>query len=297
MESTLTRILRSRPGTYVRRTLNSSPLVPPVIRRAVGGWLLTSADYRALGSDETARAAAAALVGSSGDGWLFPRVARRQHRFWRRMGSSLQSRPDMANLQAAVAAALGPAAGPLDMAERPLLVELGCGSAYNSVVAIAGLPAGLTPPRYLGFDTSLAALRLGAFDFPGTFLAGADSRALPLPSLGADIVLDGGALIHVPNWESAVADMCRIARRAVVLHTVTVTAAAPTTYLRKRAYGYPVAEVVFAESDLRAQLRLGGFEVHREWDGIAYDLEDVIGIPTTSQTWLCLPIHPSDRRA
>ncbi len=175
-------------------------------------------------------------------------------------------------------------------------MELGCGSAYNAALVAAALSTDRIPPRYLGLDTSLSALRLGARAFPGTYLAAADSRAVPLPACGADIVLDGAALMHVPRWEATVAEMCRVARRAVILHTVTTATSAPTTYLTKRAYGYPVVEVVIAEAELRAQLLLAGFEVKGVRPGIDYDLRAFIGIATRSQTWICVPATPSDRR-
>lgn len=288
----------------MRRALNSSTLVRPGIRRATGGWLLSSADYRVLGAGDEARAAAEGMVGSPSDGWRSPRVALRQHRLWRRLQSS-GTRPDAANLLWAVAAALDPTVRSVDApdapdapgasAGRPLLVELGCGSAYNAALVAAALSTGPMPPRYLGLDTSLPALRLGARAFPGTYLAAADSRSLPLPARGADVVLDGAALMHVPRWEAAVAEMCRVTRHAVILHSVTTTTSAPTTYLTKRAYGYPVVEVVIAEADLRAQLALGGFEVQGVRPGLAYDLYPFIGIRTMSQTWLCVPANPPDR--
>ena len=118
-------------------------------------------------------------------------------------------------------------------------------------------------------------------------LVGGDAVRLPVLDRGVSVVLDGGTLIHIPMWEDALREECRVAERAVILHTVTVTDSSVTAYLTKRAYGYVVPEVVIARSDLEAVIAECGFVVECALPGITYDLRPAVGISTVSETWVC----------
>lgn len=175
-------------------------------------------------------------------------VARRQHRLWQRT------------------------------LEAGDVLEVGCGSAYNAAI--------LPSDTYVGIDLSARALALARASAPRVQVARATSLALPFAAATFDLAVDGASLMHVPRWRLAVTEGCRVARTSLVLHTVTITDEAPTTYLRKRAYGFVVPEVVCNRNDLVAALAGAGFDVERTWTGLDYNLHRYIGIPTTSQTWL-----------
>lgn len=243
----------------LRRALNSSPLIPGAVRELIGGFAWSSGDYRVIGTDEVARAKV-----SSSTGWHRDRVAKRQAALWSEP-TERADRVDVRNLKEALTHAVG----------RTVL-EVGCGPAYNATY--------IDDRFYLGLDSSLA--QLGAANHEQPLFAG-DVTQLPVASRSVDIVIDGGTLMHVPFWEVALAQECRVARHTLILHTLSVTDSSPTTFLTKRAYGYTVPEVAFARADVVAALATHGFTIVTARKGIDYDLNDVIGIATSSETWVC----------
>lgn len=246
-----------------RRRLNSSRMIPGWVRQLVGGRVYSSGDYRVLGTGEAAAQRALAL-----SGWHEQTVATRQDRLWQRPGMVLDSRPDLRNLHAAIE----------HFAAAATILEVGCGTGYNGpVLARRGATV-------IGIDSSAAMAAGAGARLQGRSVRG-DATALPFGDRSIDLLVDGGALIHTVDWRRSLAEQARVARLGLVLHTVTITDHA-TTYLRKRAYGYPVAEVVLNVEELADYLRMLGLRLVSRDDGILYDLADVVGISTRSQTWV-----------
>ena len=71
-------------------------------------------------------------------------------------------------------------------------------------------------------------------------------------------MLDGVAIIHMPDWKLALAEYARVAGRHVILHGVTVTETSPTTQFAKYAYGQPSLELVFNRAELLAACTAAG---------------------------------------
>lgn len=237
--------------------LNSSTLVPGTVRELVGGRFFRTAGYRIIGTDQdTARRAATEL-----DGWHRPRVAKRHDRLWH--DGSL--RPGSENLIHALRTFPG----------ARTALEVGCGTGYNlSMLATQGVAA-------IGVDNSATMLALA-----GTRpVMRAEASALPVATASVDIVVDGSMLIHVLDWQHALAEQARAARMGVILHSVTITEA-PTTYLFKRAYGYAVPEVAYNRKQLTQILSSHGLRLEEVRDDFPYDLTDFVGLPTRAQTWV-----------
>lgn len=182
--------------------LNSSTVVPGTVRKLVGGRFFRTADYRIIGTDQSTALRAAAEL----DGWRRPRVAQRHHRLWHE-GTV---RPGSGNLIGALRFFPG----------ARTALEVGCGTGYNlSLLAAQGVSA-------IGVDNSAAMLALAG---PRPLMR-AEAGALPVSTASVDVVVDGSALIHVMDWQQALAEQARAARMGVILHSVTITEA-PTTYL------------------------------------------------------------------
>lgn len=239
--------------------------VPPLRRR-----LLSSCDY----SRDLAHLD---RDGGSGAGWSSMRMARRQDRVWRRLiHEALAGRP-RADVDAVVAALndLLPNGGSM--------VEVGCGSGYFSEL-IGGLCSGIS---YQGLDASEAMLSIARAEYPdGLFLHGTAS-ATGLPDGSVDVVLDGAALIHVPDWRAALEEYRRIASRGVILSSLTISEERESVLFSKYAYGSLVVESVFSRADLTRQLEQFGLEVVGVVQTLPYDLQDRIGIKSTSELWVC----------
>jgi SAM-dependent methyltransferase len=240
----------------------------PILRRQI----LTSTDYRVLSGVEEARS----LTSSSG-GWLATRTVERQERAYQGLIAAMKRGEP--RLDFMVAAAAVTAAG----LANPSLLEVGCGSGYYSE-AFGDLLGGKL--RYTGIDYSDAMIARARARYPSAAFDVADATSMPYPDAAFDIVFNGVSLMHIIDYASAISEAARIARHACILHTVPVFADHQTTFLRKYAYGAPVVEIIFNKPELMALCEQSGLRVVRTWPCIPYDVFDVTGHRSTTETYL-----------
>ena len=211
-------------------------------------------------------------------GWKDPRVAARQDvAFAPVLQQMREGRPrqDFTALAAAVQ---------LTGAADPLIIEVGCGSAWNAEV--------LTrlwnhPFRYIGVDYSPAMIaQARRRDSRRPYVVG-DATALPLRDRSCDILLSGTILMHLLGYEAAIQESRRVARRWCIFHTVPVVTKRPTTILKKFAYGSAVVEIVFNESEFPSLLSNSGFRVCGVLNSLPHEyLDGVLGEPITARTYV-----------
>jgi ubiquinone/menaquinone biosynthesis C-methylase UbiE len=168
--------------------------------------------------------------------------------------------------------------------EHPTILEVGCGSGYNSEVLAYLLS---TTVRYTGVDYSQAMIHLAARKYPERPFFIGNATRLPCPDSAFDIVLNGVSLMHIPHYQAAIAENRRAARRWCIFHTVPVLQQRATTHLRKLAYGQPTDEVIFNEGELYHLFEQHHLRVHAVYASIPYDLSDVLGEYTTTKTYVC----------
>lgn len=221
----------------------------------------------------------AAPPGAEPSGWLLAEVANRQEAAYAPLMAGLERGAPRADMLAAAAAVRH--AG----ITRPSLLEVGCGGGHYARVLARLLPVPLG--AYLGLDRSPHMLALARRREPGHPFVIGDATRLPFADASFDLVLDGGALLHVLRWREALAEARRVARAGVVLHQVPLVRGRPTALVRKRAYGGPVLEWVWAEEELRAAMRSEGLRLEQSWHCADYDLSGLLGVPTELRTFLC----------
>jgi SAM-dependent methyltransferase len=256
----LPRIIRQIGKRVVRAT--------PILRRHI----LTSTDYRVLGGIEEARGMTA-----SSAGWLAARTVMRQERAYQGLiAAMIDGEP---RLDFKVAADAIAATGIV----HPKLLEVGCGSGYYSEVLATLLPAGV---QYTGIDYSDAMIERARAHYPSAAFEVADATRLPYANGAFDIVFNGVSLMHIVEYRSAIAEAARVASRYCVFHSVPVFRDYPTTFLRKYAYGAPVIEIIFGEQELISQCHQAGLRLERQWSCIPYDMREVTGHHSTTQTYL-----------
>jgi len=211
-------------------------------------------------------------------GWKDRRVAERQDMAFAPVLQQMREgrpREDFTTLAAAVR---------LTGAKAPLIVEVGCGSAWNAEVLTR---LWNRPFRYIGMDYSPAMIALARRrDSQRPYLVG-DATALPLRDRSCDILLSGTILMHLLGYQAAIQESRRVARRWCIFHTVPVMAGRKTTLLEKRAYGSPTIEVIFNEAELRRLFEEAGLRVRHVLPNIDDDLEDILGERTVTKTFLC----------
>lgn len=168
--------------------------------------------------------------------------------------------------------------------DNPLIVEVGCGSGWNSEVLSRLLPS---PVRYIGSDYSFGMTALGRHHYPAIPFLVCDAARLPFPDASCDILLSGTVLLHLFDYRKAIEESRRVARKFVVFHTVTVHSQRETTVFKKRAYGEWVIEVVFNENHLLDVFKEAGLVVRRVSNSIPYDLAHLTGHHSCTKTYLC----------
>jgi len=221
------------------------------------------------------------LPGTTGrrvNGWYDATVAERQHLAFTSLLDELRSgnpREDFVAAAHAIAAT-GIA--------NPLVIEVGCGSGYYSETLPLLLKA---PIRYLGVDYSHSMASLAHRTYANVSFVTADACRLPFASASCDILLSGTSLMHIPEYESAIAESVRVTRRWCIFHTVPVLTTRPTTFLTKQAYGQEVIEVIFNRFELERIFSSHGLVIQATFDSIAYNLSAILDEETSTLTYLC----------
>jgi SAM-dependent methyltransferase len=198
----------------------------------------------------------------------------RQARAWHPIIDAARAgrpRKDVAALEAALSSL--PAEG--------ALLEVGCGGGYNSEIISIVAPT----MRYTGLDISEANVAVSRESYPDREFVVGSAYDLPYPDASFDVVVDGVALIQLEGWKQALSEYARVARDAVVLHSVTLCDG-PTTEFAKYAYGQPTFEIVFRRSDLEEEVARLGLRIASIEPGEDYDLAEFLDIPSVSETWV-----------
>lgn len=163
------------------------------------------------------------------------------------------------------------------------LLEVGCSSGYYAeVLEIAGLNA-----TYAGCDYSEAFIAMARQKYPALRFDVEDATALRYEENAFDVVISGCCLLHIPEYELAVAETARVAREYAIFHRTPVVLGQPNKYYRKRAYGVETVEIHFNEPQFLTLLTANGLEVI-ETHTLAETLD--AGVGSASRTYVCRKI-------
>ncbi|SHL50568.1 Ubiquinone/menaquinone biosynthesis C-methylase UbiE [Bradyrhizobium lablabi] len=240
----------------------------PILRRHI----MSSSDHRVLGGIEEARS-----VTASSGGWLAARTVARQERAYRGLIADMKRGEPRIDFK--VAAEAVAATG----INHPRVLEVGCGSGSYSEVLATLLPNGV---GYTGIDYSQAMIARARAHYPSTDFEVGDATRLPYADGAFDIVFNGVSLMHIVDYRAAIRETARVAARYCAFHSVPVFDDHQTTFLRKYAYGAPVVEIIFGKQELMSLCHQAGLRLEREWPCIPYDMHEVTGHHSTTQTYL-----------
>ncbi|HLZ34395.1 MAG TPA: class I SAM-dependent methyltransferase [Nitrospira sp.] len=219
-----------------------------------------------------------AVLREPNHGWQVPDVARRQLAAFAPILQQMREGKPREDL-----AALGEAVHLTHM-DNPLVVEVGCGSAWNREVL--GRLSNATV-RYVGLDYGIEMLKTARAIYPGVVTLLGDAAELPFRTGSIDILVSGTLLMHLMSYRKAIEESRRVSRRWCIFHTVPLLEARETTVLRKDAYGQPTLEIIFNNAELQAIFAANGLKVRAAIDSLPYDLQPVLGEPTVTKTFLC----------
>jgi SAM-dependent methyltransferase len=241
----------------------------PLLRRHI----MSSSDHRLLsGVDEARR------VAESSGGWLAKRTVMRQERAYKGLITAMKRGEPRLDFKVAAEAVI--ATGLV----HPNVIETGCGSGDYSEVFAELVPGGI---RYTGADFSDAMIARARTRYPGATFEVADATSLPYRDGTFDIVFNGVSLMHIIGYPAAIREAARVAARYCIMHTVPVfDDDHETTFLSKYAYGAPVVEIIFGKAELMALCHEAGLRLVRTWLCIPYDMVDVTGHHSWTETYL-----------
>jgi SAM-dependent methyltransferase len=240
----------------------------PILRRHI----MSSSDHRVLSGVEEARS-----VSASSAGWLAARTVARQERAYRGLIAAMKRGEPRVDFKVA-AEAVG-----ATRIHHPGLLEVGCGSGSYSEVFATLFPGGIA---YTGIDYSQSMIARARARSPSTAFEVGDATRLPHADDAFDIVFNGVSLMHIVEYRLAIAEAARVASRFCIFHTVPVFDDYRTTFLRKYAYGAPVVEIIFSKPELMSLCQDAGLRFEREWGCIPYDMHEVTGHHSTTETYL-----------
>ncbi len=252
----------------VRQIAKRLIAVTPIVRR----HFLFSTDYQVLAGEDDAR-----RVSAISGGWLAARTVNRQERAYRSLLAAMKRGEPRLDFKVAAEAVAATGIA------NPRLLEVGCGSGYYSEVLATLLPGGI---QYTGIDYSDAMIARARARYPSAAFEVADATRLPYADGAFDIVFNGVSLMHIIDYRAAIREAARVASRYCIFHTVPVFDDYSTTYLRKYAYGAPVVEIVFGKQEFMSLCRTAGLRFERKWPGIPYDVHEVTGHHSTTETYL-----------
>lgn len=151
-----------------------------------------------------------------------------------------------------------------DVTGRTVL-DVGTGTG-RAAITLAGLGAAVT-----GVDASEEMLRVGrdragAAGVPVVFQLG-DAHALPFPAGSFDVAVSLRVLMHTPDWQVCIGELCRVARERVVFDYPSASSAAACQAAWRRglaALGRPTeAYRVFRHRAVARELARRGFRIER----------------------------------
>ena len=138
------------------------------------------------------------------------------------------------------------------------LLEVGCASGfYSEVFDIAGIKA-----RYVGCDYSSVLIDSAKKAYPEIQFDIEDATRLSYQDGSFDVVISGCCLLHIPEYEVAIAETARVASQYAIFHrTPVVVDAAENSHFKKKAYGVDVVEIHFGEQKFLKTLHDNGFRL------------------------------------
>lgn len=165
--------------------------------------------------------------------------------------------------------------------QRPLdVLEIGCSSGYyGEVLDIAGIGA-----TYRGCDYSEGFIAMARERYPEREFDVQDATKLGYQDGAFDVVISGCCLLHIPEYETAVAETARVTNRYAIFHRTPVVIGQPNKYFRKLAYGVETVEIHFNEPEFLALMARCGLELI---DTHTLDENVVQGLGSASRTYVC----------
>lgn len=128
----------------------------------------------------------------------------------------------------------------------PSLLEIGCSSGYFSEI----FEKSSLHVKYTGCDYSPEFINVAKKCYPAVPFHVCDTTSLPYKDNAFDIVVSGCCILHVVDYEKAIAESARTSKEFVIFQRTPVLHERMTTFTKKSGYGLPMMEIFFNEEEL-----------------------------------------------
>lgn len=163
------------------------------------------------------------------------------------------------------------------------LLEVGCSSGfYGEVLQLKNMPV-----NYSGCDYSPAFIELGRRYYPEMQLSVEDATALSFSDASFDVVVSGCCLLHIPEFEKAIAETARTTRDYAIFHRTPVLTGLPHQYFSKQAYGVETVEIHFNERELLQMFTRHGLECIKTYTLSEEADPDAPSVRHYNRTYVC----------
>ena len=126
------------------------------------------------------------------------------------------------------------------------LLEIGCSTGYYSeVFKRAGFNF-----QYEGCDYSDSFIKLAKKQFPKIKFAIEDATKLNYQNNEFDIVISGCCILHIIDYQKAINEATRVAKKFVIFHRTPILHISKTIFTKKMGYGLNMLEILFNEEEL-----------------------------------------------
>ena len=130
--------------------------------------------------------------------------------------------------------------------ESRTVLEIGCSTGHYSEI----MKFNKITLKYSGCDYSYAFIRLAKEHYPVLDFSVQDATLLAFKDDAYDIVVSGCCILHIFEYEKAIAESARVAKHGVVFHRTPVLYGIQTKFYTKQAYGENTLEIHFNENEL-----------------------------------------------
>lgn len=143
------------------------------------------------------------------------------------------------------------------------------------------------PIKYSGCDYSESFIQMAQSIYPSVDFSIEDATSLTYPDSSFDIVLSGCCLLHIPEYQKAVFETARVARRYVVFHRTPVVFGMSEQWYRKKAYGIDTVEIHFNEQEFLQLLNRNNLTLLKSYTLNEVILRGSIRRGTAVRTYVC----------
>lgn len=151
--------------------------------------------------------------------------------------------------------------------EKYTLLDAACASGYYAKVIEKELGGKV---KYTGSDYSEAMVSLAKRKFPEYDYTEQDLTNLSFAKDEFETVLVSGVLEHIPNFEKAISESCRVASKYVIIHRCLVSGTNENIYATGFLYNIKTPRIYYSQRLLEEEFLKYGFKLDKNIKSHAY---------------------------